>query len=233
MRYVKDEGWREERSEATKPLLIPHDSLARRCRFFVANTPSSQFVLPTAPTQPVTLNGGMPMPSWYDIEGLSERTNENCNGIVESQRTVERIMEGEAAAGLPYSRMVLSGFSQGAALSLFTGLQLPDDKKIAGVLAMSGYLAGSKQFKLSPAGKTTPVLHCHGTADPMVTFSMAQKTETLLKEGGVENYELKPYAGMQHTVLPEELSDALAFLNKVLPPDDTCAVKPKSVDEMR
>lgn len=48
----------------------------------------------------------------------------------------------------------------------------------------------------------------------------------------VENYELKPYPGMQHTVLPEELSDALAFLSKVLPPDDTCAVKPKSVDEM-
>ena len=68
--------------------------------------PYVKFVLPTAPTQPVTLNGGMPMPSWYDIEGLSERTNENCNGIVESQRTVERIMEVENAAGLPYSRMV-------------------------------------------------------------------------------------------------------------------------------
>ena len=55
---------------------------------------------------------------------------------------------------------------------------------------MSGYLAGSKQFKLSSAGKTTPVLHCHGTADPMVTFSMAQKTESLLKESGGEMSEM-------------------------------------------
>ena len=84
-------------------------------------------------------------------------------------------------------------------MSLFSGLQLPDDKKIAGVLAMSGYLAGSKQFTLSEAGKATPVLHCHGTADPMVNFAMAQKTESILKEQGVKEYVLKPYAGMQHT----------------------------------
>ena len=67
--------------------------------------PYAKFVLPTAPTQPVTLNGGMPMPSWYDIEGLSERTNENCNGIEESRATVMGILDAEAAAGLPYSRM--------------------------------------------------------------------------------------------------------------------------------
>lgn len=28
-----------------------------------------KFILPTAPTQPVTLNMGMSMPSWYDIVG--------------------------------------------------------------------------------------------------------------------------------------------------------------------
>eukprot|EP00439_Symbiodinium_sp_Y106_P001958 s1082_g1.t1 len=32
--------------------------------------PNTRFVLPTAPVQPVTLNGGMAMPSWYDIAGL-------------------------------------------------------------------------------------------------------------------------------------------------------------------
>jgi len=47
--------------------------------------PHVKFILPTAPTQPVTLNMGMPMPSWYDIEGLDERTNENCKGIEESR----------------------------------------------------------------------------------------------------------------------------------------------------
>lgn len=29
--------------------------------------PHIKFILPTAPRRPVTLNGGMPMPAWYDI----------------------------------------------------------------------------------------------------------------------------------------------------------------------
>ena len=116
-------------------------------------------------------------------------------------------------------------------MSLFTGLQLPAEKKIAGVLAMSGYLAGAKQFTLSDAGKTTPVLHCHGTVDPMVQFPMAQKTEAMLKEAGIENYELKTY-NIQHTVIPEELADALEFMKRNLRPDESCAVKEKDVDDM-
>jgi predicted esterase len=37
---------------------------------------------------------------------------------------VSNILEKEALAGIPYSRMVLAGFSQGGALSLVTGLQV-------------------------------------------------------------------------------------------------------------
>ena len=28
----------------------------------------TQFILPNAPVRPITLNGGMAMPGWYDIE---------------------------------------------------------------------------------------------------------------------------------------------------------------------
>ena len=40
---------------------------------FSASLPHVKFVLPTAPTQPVTLNGGAAMPSWYDIRGTGSR----------------------------------------------------------------------------------------------------------------------------------------------------------------
>ena len=30
-----------------------------------------RFIFPQAPTRPVTINGGFPMPSWYDILGVS------------------------------------------------------------------------------------------------------------------------------------------------------------------
>jgi predicted esterase len=64
--------------------------------------------------------------------------------------------------------MMLAGFSQGGALSLVTGLQLSADKKLAGVLVMSGYLARAKEFVLTPGLEGVPVLHGHGSADPMV-----------------------------------------------------------------
>ncbi|GMH61229.1 hypothetical protein TrLO_g232 [Triparma laevis f. longispina] len=207
------------------------EGFADVAEMWARSAPHIKFILPTAPTQPVTLNGGFPMPSWYDIIGLSERSNENCEGIEQSRDTVIKIMEEENKQGLAYDRMMLSGFSQGGAMSLFTGLQLPAEKKIAGVLAMSGYLAGAKQFSLSDAGKTTPVLHCHGTVDPMVQFPMAKKTESTLKEAGIENYELKAYE-IQHTVIPEELAYALDFIKRCLPPDESCAVKEKEIDEM-
>ena len=84
--------------------------------------PHVKFILPTAPTTPVTMNMGMAMPSWYDIAGLDERTNEVCEGITESRERIRRILEEENEGGLPYSRMAVSGFSQGGALSLFVGL---------------------------------------------------------------------------------------------------------------
>jgi predicted esterase len=71
-----------------------------------------KFILPTAPTQPVTLNMGMAMPSWYDIVGLDDRASEHCNGIEESRNVVKEIIEQEVAAGLSYERIVLAGFSQ-------------------------------------------------------------------------------------------------------------------------
>lgn len=45
--------------------------------------------------------------------------------------------------------MMLAGFSQGGALALFTGLQMPVDKKIAGIIALSSYLPGASRFKLT------------------------------------------------------------------------------------
>ena len=42
-----------------------------------------KFVCPTAPTRPVTLNGGMPMPAWFDISGFGTvRCKCCCNEVL-------------------------------------------------------------------------------------------------------------------------------------------------------
>ena len=72
---------------------------------FASRYPWLKIILPTAPTQKVTMNMGMAMPSWYDIVGLDERSNENCAGIEESQARIAQILQKEhEATGLPYSR---------------------------------------------------------------------------------------------------------------------------------
>ena len=197
--------------------------------------PHVKFILPTAPTQPVTMNMGMPMPSWYDIVGLDERSNENCKGIDASVATVRSILQGEHdSTGLPYSRMVLAGFSQGGALSLFTGMQLPEAaQKLAGIVVMSGYLPAAGQFKITAGLESTPILHCHGKADPMVQFAMAEKSRHhVVEERGATDYTVKGYAGLPHSVSPEEIGDVMEFLAKVLPPDDACRITLKDPEAM-
>lgn len=195
--------------------------------------PYLKFILPTAPTQPVTMNMGMPMPSWYDITGLDERSNENCKGIDSSVATIKTILAQEHKnTGLPYSRMMLAGFSQGGALSLFTGMQLPTELALAGIAIMSGYLPCAKKFTITDGLENTPIIHCHGESDPMVQFSMAVKTKEHVIAAGSKSYELKGYPGVVHTVSSEELVDVCKFIAHTLPLDDSCKIKLKDPGDM-
>eukprot|EP00585_Thalassiosira_rotula_P005416 CAMPEP_0196138026 /NCGR_PEP_ID=MMETSP0910-20130528/5816_1 /TAXON_ID=49265 /ORGANISM="Thalassiosira rotula, Strain GSO102" /LENGTH=282 /DNA_ID=CAMNT_0041398579 /DNA_START=57 /DNA_END=905 /DNA_ORIENTATION=- len=192
--------------------------------------PHAKFVLPTAPTQKVTMNMGMAMPSWYDIVGLDKRSNEFCKGIEESQSRLIKLVQNEIDVGISHNRIVLAGFSQGGALSLYTGMQL--DMPLAGIVVMSGYLPHESGFKITAGLEGTPIWHGHGVVDPLVKMQAAMESESAVKKMGATNYTLKPYAGLAHSVNPSEITDVLAFLERVLPPDDSCRIKLKDPSEM-
>ena len=177
--------------------------------------PWVKFVLPNAPTSPVTLNGGMAMPSWYDITDLTDRAGQECTGIDDSRAEIIELIEEAKAEGIPASRIVVGGFSQGGAMALFTGLQYPE--ALAGVLCMSGYLAKSEGFELAAAAASTPVLHCHGVVDEVVRIGWARESVEKLKEMGVKDYTLKEYAYLGHGADMEELDDVSAWLKERLP----------------
>ena len=129
--------------------------------------------------------------------------------------------------------MLLAGFSQGGALSLFTGLQL--ETSLAGIVVMSGYLPAASKLKLKQTG--TPVWHGHGKMDPLVQYAMAEKTKFMLTKMGLENYDLNSYP-IPHTVSPSEIGDAMKFLMKVLPFDESMKItlkdpKTMSVKELK
>jgi len=196
--------------------------------------PYAKFILPTAPVQKVTMNMGMAMASWYDIVGLDKRSNEFCKGIDESQSRLASMIKAEMDMGISRNRIVLAGFSQGGALSLYTGMQLPavDGPPLAGIVVLSGYLPHSSGFNISAGLEGTPIWHGHGAADPLVRMEAAQESKKVVTERGATDYTFKSYAGLAHSVNPQEISDVLAFLQRVLPPDNTCKIKLKDPGEM-
>jgi predicted esterase len=168
--------------------------------------------------------------SRYDITGLDERSNEKCKGLPDAVQRIAGILKTEHETnGLPYSRMVLAGFSQGGALSVFTGFSLP--QKLAGIVCLSGYLPAASQFKITSGLESTPVLHCHGTQDMVVNHALAGKSREKVLGYGATDYTIESYP-IGHTVSMDELRRVQDFLLKVLPDDPSVCIQLKDPAEM-
>ncbi len=174
-----------------------------------------RFVFPHAPTMPVTINNGYVMPAWYDIYQPDLVRREDADGIARSARAIETLVAREVARGIPERRIVLAGFSQGCAMTLYTGLRHP--KRLAGLIALSGYLplAAALEGERHPANFDTPIFMAHGTADPVVVLPRAEASRAALEAlGYMVQWHTYP---MPHSVHPREIADIGAFLQQVLP----------------
>ncbi|EKU29260.1 carboxylesterase [Alcaligenes sp. HPC1271] len=129
------------------------------------NAPAIRFIFPHAPIQPVTINGGMAMRSWYDIYVADLVRHEDESGLRQSQIEVQNLIARENARGIPTENIVLAGFSQGCAMTLQTGLRLPE--RLAGMLCLSGYLplATAVEKERHQANQNTPIFMAHGSMD--------------------------------------------------------------------
>lgn len=175
-----------------------------------------KFVFPHAPNRPISVNFGMRMPGWYDIASLEDiDQKEDKDGLHESKRYIEELIDKEIAGGLPSERVVVAGFSQGGAVAL---MALRSEHKLAGVIGLSTYLPLRKEPPLvSEANMKTPIFQAHGDADYTVEYKFGVNTYNMLKELGA-NITFKTYNGMAHGAVPQEIADVGAFLKKVLPP---------------
>jgi len=174
-----------------------------------------RFVFPHAPERPVSINGGMSMRAWYDILSLDRGALEDAAGFRETDALVRQLIAEQAARGIPASRVVLAGFSQGGAVSLYSALRLPE--RLAGVIALSCYLplASSLGAERAAANDGVPIFMAHGLADPMLPIVMGQKSRDFLSTLGFP-VEWHQYP-MAHSVCEAEIADIRAFLFRVLP----------------
>ena len=169
-----------------------------------------RFVFPHAPQRPVTVNNGYVMRAWYDIKAFTPEGRADAAGLDESARRVDDYLRKQVTLGVPSSRVVLAGFSQGGAVALHAGLRYP--QRLAGLLALSSYLPFPSTLadRKSAANADVPILMCHGRMDPVVPFAMGTEARDVLEAKGyaVEWHEYP----MQHEVCAEELADVARWL---------------------
>lgn len=176
--------------------------------------PSARFVLPQAPTQPVTINGGWAMPSWYDILAMSPARAIDHEQLEASARQVIALIEAQRDSGIDPARIVLAGFSQGGAVVLHTAF-LRWNGPLGGVLALSTYAPTfTDTTQLADTKKQLPVLCLHGRFDDVVLPAMGHAAHDFLAACGV-SVQWRDYP-MAHEVLPEEIRDIADWLEQRL-----------------
>lgn len=178
-----------------------------------------RFIFPHAPRIPVTVNGGMVMPAWYDILSMEVDRIIDEPQIVQSAKAVGELIEREIARGIPSERIILAGFSQGGAVAYQTALTYP--KPLGGLIAMSTYLATQDTLVLHPANLELDIFISHGTQDPIVSESLGQRAvEFLLGKGYKPLYVTYP---MQHEVCLPQIHDLSSWLQEQLLNDSRIA----------
>lgn len=169
-----------------------------------------RFVFPHAPYRPVTLNQGYVMRAWYDLALAERRFWQDEAHIRESARYIDTLIDREIGRGIGSDQVLLAGFSQGAAIALYSGLHHP--RRLAGVMALSmpiplpDRLAG----EINAANARIPVFLAHGTQDQVVPYAMGEYGRQLLEQLGLA-VEWHSYP-MAHSVVPRELDDIRAWL---------------------
>lgn len=175
---------------------------------------SIRYIFPQAPTQPVTLNNGMRMPSWFDILGLGLKSEQDESGIRAAEELLTPLIEEQINDGIASERIILVGFSQGGALALHTGLRF--QQKLAGIMALSSYLpiADFLEEEKSAINYGLPIFVAHGTKDAVLPVEAAEITCRYLRDLDYP-VEEKIYP-IGHELCFEEVKDISHWFTQVL-----------------
>ncbi|KAJ7185735.1 Phospholipase/carboxylesterase [Mycena filopes] len=194
-----------------------------------------KWILPAAPVLAVTANGKARMPAWFDIftfnlsTGIPSAGEEDEAGFTRSMASIEALLTEVVASGVDPGRIVLAGFSQGAAMTLLTGLTTA--RKLAGLIVLSGRLPLRYKFKsmASPHASSIPIFWGHGKADPLVSYDLGRTcADYVITEVGIpaalpnaefpKGLDFHAYEGLAHSIGADELADVDSWLKKILPP---------------
>jgi phospholipase/carboxylesterase len=176
--------------------------------------PPLRFIFPHAPYRAIALCNGERMRGWYDLRHPDRQQQQDEDSIRGSCAAVGALLRRERERGIPEGRIVLGGFSQGGALSLFAGPRFPE--RLAGIVVVSGYrlIVSTFDAERHTANAHTPVFLGYGAQDTVVSLREGELARDLLRERGYP-IEWHSYpAG--HEVPAAAICDIADFLARVL-----------------
>ncbi len=153
-----------------------------------------------APKRPVSINNGMVMPAWYDITGLDLSNRDDVVGLEASRVLIDKVVKTLVDSGFSMNQIILAGFSQGAAMALYSALHYA--QSFAGVVALSGYLPAPPPNPTLP--RETPFFLGYGRYDAVVMPAWTQATVQRLQQYDYQQIVVESYP-MEHSVCSEEL----------------------------
>ncbi len=184
-----------------------HEDLGDLAPYF--HLPEYQFLFPNGIFEhEFTETGKM----WYSFTGAGHLTDRSLAELATSRQILtDWVQSLPATTGVPLDRTWIAGFSQGGAMTLDIGLDLP----VAGLIVLSGYLHPNPRFEsasqgLRPLSSSPPVLIVHGRQDDVVPIAAARQSRDLLIRCGVK-VQYQEF-DMGHSIVPEVLQVVRNFV---------------------
>ena len=165
-----------------------------------------KIILPCAPIQNVDVNNGKPTTSWFNISpkyGKEIKEDSiDLNQLEISSNRIKKIIKEEAELlNNDYSKIFLSGFSQGACVSFHVGLTL--DKLLGSIICLCGMPLSSYEIKENNKNLLN-ILVILGRKDPFfIEEYVKEKIKNILGERN--NLMIKVYENNAHHVYDDEM----------------------------
>ncbi|WGW01681.1 carboxylesterase [Vibrio sp. YMD68] len=171
-----------------------------------------RFIFPHSPSIPVTINGGVVMPAWYDILDMSIERKVDLSQLNASASAVQALIDREIERGIKSDRIILAGFSQGGAVAYQAALTY--SQPLAGLLAMSTYFATKETIELHESNKHIDINIMHGSLDPVVAPQLGEQALNALESKGYQP-AYHQYA-MEHGVCAQQINDISQWIQRRL-----------------
>jgi predicted esterase len=142
--------------------------------------------------------------TWYPNRFIAPLAS-NEPYLTSALEAVETLVQQVEMAGIPKSKLVLLGFSQGACLALEYAAR--HAASYGAVVAFSGGLIGAtlEPERYRPAFEQTPIFLGCSDVDSHIPLARVQASSALLSELGAQVTE-RIYPGMGHTINLDEIA---------------------------